>query len=280
MTLKLDGETRLFIIIGDPIAQVKSPAFLSAILARRGANALVVPAHVSTKDLPAFMRSVRLMKNLDGIVVTVPHKFVALDYCDLPTERAAFVGSVNLLRRLADGRWDGDNLDGVGYMDGIAKEGFSIAGKSALLVGAGGAGSAIAYEILERGATRLAIHDTDVERRDRLVAKLATRFPGRAEVGSTDPTGFDLVANATPMGMQEGDPLPVDASRLSKNQFVADVITKPAVSRLVQHARDLGCGTMMGIGMFNAQAELLVDHMLGQTESAQQNPAEVPETGL
>ena len=266
-TLKLDGETRLFIIIGDPIAQVKSPAFLSAILARRGANALVVPAHVSAADLPAFMRSVRLMQNLDGIVVTVPHKFAALEYCDLPTERAAFVGSANVLRRLVDGRWDGDNLDGVGYMDGVAKEGFSVGGKSALLVGAGGAGSAIALEILERGATRLAIHDSDADRRDRLVAKLAERFPGRAEVGSTDPMGFDLVANATPMGMNEGDPLPVDARRLSKEQCVADVITKPAVSPLVQHARDLGCRTMMGIGMFNAQAELLVDRMLGQAES-------------
>jgi shikimate dehydrogenase len=268
MTLKLDAETRLFLIIGDPIAQVKSPAFLSEILARRGANALVVPAHVGAADLPAFMRSVRLMQNLDGIVVTVPHKFSALDYCDLPTERAAFVGSVNVLRRLPDGRWDGDNLDGVGYLDGIAKEGFSVAGKSALLVGAGGAGSAIALEILERGATRLAIHDADAERRDRLVAKLAGRFPGRAELGNADPTGFDLVANATPMGMQEGDPLPVDTARLSKHQFVADVITRPAVSPLVQRARELGCGTMMGVGMFNAQAELLVDRMLGQEQAA------------
>jgi shikimate dehydrogenase len=268
MTLKLDGETRLFIIIGDPVAQVKSPAFLSGRLARRGANALVVPAHVGAADLPAFMRSVRLMQNLDGIVVTVPHKFAALDYCDLPTERAAFIGSVNVMRRLADGRWDGDNLDGVGYLDGIAEEGFSVADKSALLVGAGGAGSAIALEILERGATRLAIHDADHERRDRLVAKLAGRFPGRAEVGSADPTSFELVANATPMGMKEDDPLPVDAARLSKDQFVADVITRPAVSSLVQHARDLGCGTMTGVGMFNAQAELLVDRMLGQGEAA------------
>jgi len=266
MTIRLDGETRLHIIIGDPIAQVKSPAFLTAILARRGVNALVVPAHVTPGDLPAFMKSVRLICNLDGIVVTVPHKFAALDYCDEPTARAAFVGSVNVMRRSADGRWIGDNLDGLGYLDGIAKEGFSVAGKKALLVGAGGAGSAIALEMLERGAALLAIHDADRARRDRLVAKLAGRFGSRVAAGSTDPRGFDLVANATPAGMKEGDPLPVDISGLSADQFVADVITKPDVSPLVEHARGIGCRTMVGAGMFNAQAELLVDRLLGDAD--------------
>lgn len=263
MTLKLDGETRLHIIIGDPIAQVKSPANLSDILARRGVNALVVPVHVSPQDLAAFMQSIRLVQNLDGILVTVPHKFAALDYCDVPTDRASFVGSANVMRRLADGRWWGDNTDGDGYLDGIEKEGFTVDGKSALLIGAGGAGSAIAFEILQRGASRLAIHDADETRRDRLIAKLNGRFPGKVSTGSSDPTGFDLIANATPAGMLESDPLPADASKFNKDQFVADVITKPAVSPMVQMARDIGCKTMMGIGMFTAQSELLVDSILG-----------------
>lgn len=268
MTLRLDGETRLYIIVGDPIGQVKSPAFLSEIMAGRGVNALVVPAHVSAADLAPFVASVKLMQNLDGIVVTVPHKFAMLDYCDAPTDRAAFIGSVNVLRRLPDGRFDGDNLDGVGYLEGIARLGFSVAAKTALLVGAGGAGSAIAFEILERGASRLAIHDADIVRRDRLIEKLAGRFPGRIAVGVTDPRGFDLVANATPSGMREGDPLPVDIAGLSGNQFVADVITRPEVSPLVAYARTLGCNTMTGAGMFNAQSELLVDRLLGAGDGA------------
>ncbi|TKT76193.1 shikimate dehydrogenase [Aquamicrobium sp. LC103] len=263
MNLGLNGETRISLIIGDPIAQVKSPGNLTTILARRGVNAIVAPAHVTAQDLPAFMQSVRLMRNLDAIVVTVPHKIAALDYCDLPSERAKFVGAVNVMRRLPDGRWVGDNTDGVGYLDGIAKEGFSVRDKKALLVGAGGAGSAIALEILARGASLLAVHDADADRRDRLLAKLAKCFPDRAVTGSADPRGFDLVANATPAGMRPGDPLPVDASGLSSGQFVADVITKPEVSPLVEHARSLGCGTMTGAGMFNAQADLLVDRILG-----------------
>lgn len=263
MEVRLDGETRLFLIIGDPIGQVRSPRYLTEIVVQRGANMLVVPAHVTTADLPAFMDSVRLMRNLDGIIATIPHKFALLGYADAPSERAAFIGSANILRRSSEG-WTADNLDGVGYLDGISRLGFDIAGRRALLTGAGGAGSAIAYEILARGAAALAIHDIDTGRRDALVRRLAARFGERVGPGGTDPTGYDLVANASPSGMNPGDPLPVDAGRLAAGQFVADVITKPDVSPLVERARALGCRTMTGAGMFDAQAELLVDVMLAE----------------
>lgn len=262
MDVTLTGETRLYYIVGDPIAQVKSPPSLTAILVERGANALVVPAHVPTADLDLFMRAARATRNVDGVVVTVPHKLAALAHCDEATERAQFAGSTNVMRRGADGVWRGDNTDGQGYMDGIKACGFDVAGKTALLVGAGGAGSAIAYEILARGATHLKIHDIDDARRERIVSRLSERFPGRVSVGDGDPSGVDLVANATPLGMREGDPLPVDVTKLSSNQFVADVITKPEISPMLVAARALGCATMPGAGMFNAQAQLLVDKML------------------
>ena len=262
MDVTLTGETRLYYIVGDPVAQVKSPPALTAILVARGANALVVPAHVTPEDLDLFMKAARATQNVDGIVVTVPHKLAALAHCDEATERARFAGSANVLRRGGDGRWRGDNTDGRGYLDGIAACGFAVAGKTALLVGAGGAGAAIAYEILARGAAHLKIHDIDAARRDRIVARLAERFPGRVAIGSPDPTGVDLVANATPLGMRAGDPLPVDASRLDGAQFVADVITKPEISPLLVAARALGCATMPGAGLFDAQAQLLVDRML------------------
>lgn len=262
MDVTLTGETRLYYIVGDPIAQVKSPPALTEILVARGANALVVPAHVAPANLDLFMKAARATQNVDGVVVTVPHKIAALDHCDEATERARFAGSTNVIRRGSDGRWRGDNTDGQGYMDGIAACGFDVAGKTALLVGAGGAGAAIAYEILARGAAQLKVHDIDVVRRDRIVARLAGRFPGRVSVGSADPTGVDLVANATPLGMRADDPLPVDATKLAATQFVADVITKPEISPLLVAARALGCATMPGAGMFNAQAQLLVDRML------------------
>lgn len=267
MRLDLNGETRLHLIIGDPIAQVKSPTSLTEGFVARGENAIMVPAQVTADDLPGFMKSVRKIRNLDGLVFTVPHKFAALSHCDSSSERAQYAGAVNVMRRQEDGSWWGDNTDGHGFVDGIAAEGFLVQDKTVLLIGAGGAGSAIAFEILQRGATLLKIHDVDKVRCERLIALLARKYDGRVMVGSSDPSGVDLVANATPMGMREDDPYPVDIIKLGDTQFVADAITKPEISPLISYARSLGCMTMPGAGMFNAQAELLVDTLLGQEKS-------------
>ncbi|WP_244631174.1 shikimate dehydrogenase [Aureimonas sp. ME7] len=262
LPLRIDGETRIFPIIGHPIAQVKSPASLSAIMADRGFNGLVVPAHVMPDDLEGWLSHALALRNCDGIVVTVPHKVACLAFCAHVTERAKASGAVNIMIR--DGEeWVGDATDGQGCLDGIAAEGFDVAGKPALLVGTGGAGSAIAYEILARGASRLALHDIDAHRRDAFIARLEATFPNRVGVGGTDPRGFALIANATPLGMREGDPLPVETDLLAADQFVADVVTRPAVPPLIAAARQRGCATMAGSGMFEAQAVLLAELLMG-----------------
>ncbi|GEO84815.1 MULTISPECIES: shikimate dehydrogenase family protein [Alphaproteobacteria] len=260
--ISVDGETRIFPIIGHPIGQVKSPASLSQIMADRGFNGLVVPLHILPEDLSGWLAQAKAMRNVNGIVITVPHKVPCLAFCARASDRAKASGAVNIMIR-EDDHWIGDATDGHGYMDGIAAEGFDVAGKPALLVGAGGAGSAIAYEILARGASELALHDIDVQRRDALLARLNQAFPGKARAGSTDPRGFALVANATPLGMREGDPLPVQVEHLSADQFVADVVTRPAVPPLIAAARAKGCGTMPGSGMFDAQAVLLAELLMG-----------------
>lgn len=262
LPLRIDGETRYFPIIGHPIGQVKSPASLSRIMADRGFNGIVVPAHIRPERLPGWLATVSALENCGGIVVTVPHKAACLSACARVTARARASGAVNIMIREGDA-WIGDATDGHGYMDGIAAEGFDVAGKPALLVGTGGAGSAIAYEILARGASELALHDIDTARRDALIARLNIAFPGRARVGGTDPRGYALVANATPLGMKEDDPLPVEVTRLASDQFVADVVTRPAIPALIAAARARGCGTMPGSGMFEAQAVLLAELLMG-----------------
>ena len=260
----LDGETILFPIIGDPIAQVRSPKFLTEILHGRGVNAIVPPVHVHRDAVPDAIAAFRTMQNVGGIVVTIPHKIASLDFCDVVSERAAFVGSVNVIHKDAEGRLIGDNVDGIGYLDGIKALGFDVADKRALLIGAGGAGSAVAYEILDRGAAHLTIADLDGERLNRIVGALDAQFPGRVTAGDNDPTDMDLVANVTPCGMREGDPFPADPAKMTANTFVADAITRPEVSPMVEAARALGCHTMTGAGMFNAEAERLVDFLLGR----------------
>ena len=260
--IKVDGETKLFPIIGHPIGQVKSPASLSQIMADRGFNGIVAPVHILPEDLAGWLSQAKSMRNVAGIIVTVPHKVPCLEFCARISARAKASGAVNIMTRDGDD-WVGDATDGHGCLDGVAAQGFEIAGKSALLVGTGGAGAAIAYEILARGASELALHDLDTHKRDALIAQLNKAFPGRARIGSTDPRGFALVANATPLGMRETDPLPVQTDLLTADQFVSDVVTRPAVPPLIAAARDKGCGTMSGSGMFDAQAVLLADLLMG-----------------
>lgn len=260
--LKIDGETMIFPIIGHPVGQVKSPASLSRIMADHGYNGIVIPVDLLPEEVSGWLAQAHAMRNCPGIVVTVPHKASCLDACARVSARARAAGAVNIMIRDGDD-WVGDATDGQGYMDGIAAQGFDIAGKAALLVGGGGAGSAIAYEILARGASQLALHDIDAARRDALIDRLNGAFPGRARIGSTDPRGYALVANATPLGMREGDSLPVQADLLSAEQFVADVVTRPAVPPLIAAARAAGCRTMPGSGMFDAQAVLLADLLMG-----------------
>ncbi len=259
------GETLLFPVIGDPVAQVRSPGVMTALFAERGCDAIVVPLHVAASDVAGVFQAAERIMNVGGLLVTVPHKAAALALCSDATERARFVGSANVVRR-NDGGWQGDNTDGAGFLDGLERQGFRIEGRSALLAGCGGAGAAIAFEMLERGIARLAIHDTDFARRDAVIDRLAARHPGRVAAGSEDPTGYDLVANATPMGMRPGDPMPIDAGKLAATQFVACVITRPDVPPLIETARRLGCRTMVGSAMFDAQAETLAAFLLAPAE--------------
>jgi shikimate dehydrogenase len=259
----LDGETRLHVIVGDPVGQTKSPAGLTAEFAARSVNAVCIPVQVAAADFDAFMATAKRIINLDGIVVTIPHKFAALRHCDEVSGRARLLGAVNVLHRIAGGRWRGDMTDGFAMVAELRQAGCEFDGRRALLVGAGGAGSAVALALIDAGVATLAIAEVDAERRERLVASLAAHKPGVVTTGSADPAGFDLVVNATPIGMAAGDPLPVDASRLEAGATVADLITRPAVTPLLEAARRRGCRIVSGADMFAVQAGTMADILLG-----------------
>ena len=155
------GATRVLFIVGDPIAQVKSPAGVTATLRQRGLDAVVVPAHVAPQDLADFLATCARMRNVDGVIVTVPHKFAALPACSALSARARSIGAVNVMRRDAQGGWYGDMCDGEAHVDGLRAQGLEPRGLRALLVGAGGAGSAIAHALADAGIAHLAVHDAD-----------------------------------------------------------------------------------------------------------------------
>lgn len=256
------GATRVIFIVGDPIAQVKAPEFVTRALRERGADTVVVPAHVRSPDLERFMDTVARLPNVDGVIATVPHKFAIAPLCAGRTSRADSIGAVNAVRRDAEGRWFGDMCDGEGYVAGLRKAGCAPEGRRALLVGAGGAGSAIAHALVDAKVAALAVHDVDAARRDTLLARLRRYDAAGAQQGSGDPSGFDLVINASPMGMSESDPLPVDIERLAPTAFVGDVVTNPQRPPLIVQAEARGCATMTGMGMFEAVRDCLVDFYL------------------
>jgi shikimate dehydrogenase len=259
-----DGSTRLIPIVGDPIAQVKSPAGITAALQARGVNAYVMPVHVGAAEVDACLDGLSLARNVDAILATVPHKFAAFRHAATATPRATLLGAANVLRRNADSTWHADMLDGVAFVTALRWAGCDPAGLRALLVGAGGAGTAIALALLDAGVVALAIHDADGARRDALLGRLATHGAGRVVPGSSDPAGFDLVANATPAGMGTDDPLPVQIERLTPAMTVGDVITLPEVTKLLSAARAIGCRTSTGAEMFTAGRDLIVDFLRGR----------------
>ncbi len=268
--MKLDdysGATRVIFIVGDPIAQVKSPHGVTESMRAHGAEVIVVPAHVKPADIDAFFALTERMPNVDGIIVTVPHKFDAARLSPHVTARARSIGAANVVRRAADGTWEADMCDGEGYVAGLRQAGCEPKGKRALLVGAGGAGSAIAHALIDAGVSALALHEADVARREALATKLRAYGPVVPSVGSTDPSGFDLVINATPMGMKDSDPLPVQADKLSAATFVGDVVTMPPVPPLIAAARARGCATMTGAGMFEAVRDRMVNFYLDKAAS-------------
>ncbi len=262
MIERLDGATRLYLILGDPIAQVKSPLGVTQAFQQRGHNALLAPLHIAPADLGDFLCGASPARNLDGLIVTVPHKFAAHGHCAGATGRADFLGAVNVMRRNAEGDWYGDQVDGLAYVAALRKKGFEPRGCRALLAGAGGAGSAIAEALIRAGVASLAIHDEDATRREALIARLASLALGEVAAGGRDPAGFDLAINATPCGMAEGDPLPFDLAGLAAGTLAGDVVTVPEVTPWLAAADERGCLTLRGVEMFAAVRELMVDFLL------------------
>lgn len=262
----VDGSTRIFAILGDPIGQVKSPAQVTASLRARSCNAILIPLHVSSNNFDEVVRALKAIRNLDGLVVTVPHKFTAFQHCDEATKRASFLQAVNVMRRSRSGTWEGDMCDGQGFVDAILQKGGVVAGKRAFLLGAGGAGTAIGYALLEAGVARLSIHDIDEMRQRQLVQKLRQRFGDRAAEVEGNPGEFDIVANATPAGMENLQDSAINLERLRPSMIVGDVVTSTGETALIRAALSIGCICSTGHDMYGALQETMVDFLLSSDD--------------
>lgn len=251
----VDGATRLYGIVGDPIEQVKSPEVFTARFRAAGVNALLVPLHVKPETFDDAMRGLKAVANLDGIIATVPYKARALPFVDRLLATGERVGAINAMRREGDGRWSGDMFDGKGLVAGLRANDVEPHGLNIMLLGAGGAGSAIADAVAEAGAKSLTIFDLDESRARHLVARVSRAHAAcRTSFGVLTTEGKQVLINATPVGMAPGDGLPVSELRLPRDLFVVDIIAKPDVTPLQLAAREAGCRTMGGRSMVEGQA--------------------------
>jgi shikimate dehydrogenase len=262
MTINLNGRTRLYPLLGDPIIYARSPDWLSEHMAKRGMNTISIPMEVPDGQLETVMLGLASTRNVDGLSLTMPHKTAGFSYCATVSETSRLLGVVSALRRNADGSWHGHTTDGDAFVKAQIDNGARVEGARALVLGAGGAGSAIVIALLEAGVKSVTVHDRAQDRAWKLKGILDDAFTGRVEVGSHDPTGFDLVCNATPMGMAEGDPLPVDPDLLRDTMFVGDVIAGHGETALIKAARAAGCRTADGDAMVTAVLDVMCDFLV------------------
>jgi shikimate dehydrogenase len=254
-TDKINGLTRLFVIIGDPIHGVGTPTVLNGMFGRKEINAVMVAHHIAAADIATAWAGLKTIRNLHGIVITMPHKTSMAGLVDSLGINGRMAGAINAARKNSDGAWEGDMFDGVGCVDGLKRQGYELAGKSVFLLGVGGAGSAIAGALAQAGVQRLVVQDIDTVRLEQVAERIRAAYPGLSiDAGTIGDGPFDVAINATAQGMRESDPLPFDPSPLPASTLVVDVIFKPEITPLLVLAQKTGHPIQPGRYMHRGQA--------------------------
>ncbi|CAJ0821952.1 shikimate dehydrogenase family protein [Ralstonia flaminis] len=246
----ISGKTTLIAHIGYPTETFKSPMIYNPWFEQKGIDAVVVPMGVKAEDYTQSFASIFRFTNLRGALITMPHKVTTVDLVDEVTPAVRIAGACNAVLKREDGTLLGDQFDGAGFVRGVLRKGRQLAGARVLLSGAGGVGSAIAASLAAAGVGELALYDTRAQSAESLAQRLREHYPALVvRTGSNDPDGFDVVVNATPVGMKEDDPLPFDIARIAPSCFVGEVVMKSEYTPLLRAARDKGCEVQVGTDM-------------------------------
>jgi shikimate dehydrogenase len=254
------GTTRLYPVVGYPVGQVKAPMLYNALFGAAGLDAACVPLEIRPDDFPTVFPAVLRIDNVAGAMVTIPHKSSTVALLDDCSDAVRIAGACNAVVRRPDGTLYGDLFDGTGFVRALRKHGFEVAGTRCLVVGAGGAGAAIAAALSTAGAVAVRLSDNRPGAAKALAAHLSLHFPAVViEAGLPAPSGFGLVVNATPLGMDPDDPLPVDVSQFTPAQFVAEIVMKREITPMLEAARACGCATMVGREMLDEQVPLYLE---------------------
>ena len=246
----INGKTTLIAHLGYPTEAFKAPLIYNPWFEKHGIDAVVIPMGVKAEDYPGVLKALFRLTNIRGALVTMPHKVTTVALLDECTTAVKIAGSCNAILRRPDGTLLGDNFDGAGFTRGLKAKDFIFDGSSCLVVGTGGVGSAIAASLAAEGVASISLFDTDTVSAEGLAARLRQHYPKlEVQIRSNDPAGYELVVNATPLGMKADDPLPMDVTRLAPTTFVGEVVMKQEMTPLLQAAQGRGCRFQIGTDM-------------------------------
>jgi shikimate dehydrogenase len=250
----INGKTTLIAHLGYPTFTFKSPMIYNPYFEKAGIDAIVMPMGIQADTFPSFIRELFKVTNIRGALITMPHKVTVLGLADEVSTTAKIAGAANGLLKREDGTLFADMFDGEGFVRGVLNKGQKLKGESALVVGNGGVGSAIAASLAAAGVSKLGLFDANSASSEALGARLTEHYPElTVATGSTDPVGYSVVVNATPLGMNEGDPLPLDMDRVDPSTFVGEVVMKQAITPFLRAAQERGCRTQVGTDMLFEQ---------------------------
>jgi shikimate dehydrogenase len=255
--MRIRGDTQLTGLFGFPIAHTASPAMHNAGFDALGIPWVYVPLEVRPERLGDAVRGVVAL-GFRGFNVTVPHKQAVLEFLDEVSDEADLIGAVNTVRITSDGACHGFNTDGRGFVRSLRTEAqLDPAGKAFFVMGAGGAGRAVATQLALEGAARVGVCDIDAARADALAKTIAQKIAAdRVEMVPHENSAIrdaaaraDVFVNATPLGMHAGDATSIPAEALQPEVLVVDLVYNPPETPLLAQAKARGCATLNGLGM-------------------------------
>jgi shikimate dehydrogenase len=250
----IDGTTKLIAHIGYPTDSFKSSMIYNPFFEARKINAVVVPMGCKSEDYTSFLKLVFRLSNVHGALITMPHKVATLGLVDEASVSARIAGACNAMRVDERGLMIGDMFDGEGFVRGLSRKGRQLTGSSVFIAGCGGVGSAIAASIAKAGVSRLGLHDVSAPAMNGLCGRLKAHYPNiEVTTGSADPAGYDIVVNATPLGMKKDDPLPINIDRIAASTFVGEVVMTEEITPFLAAARAKGCDYQVGTDMLFEQ---------------------------
>lgn len=257
----VNGKTRVYGIVGDPIEQVRSPEMVTWEMQKRDHNALLIPMHIARDEFDTLMPHIMRMRNLDGLIFTIPFKAQAIALAKTLGPQASQIGAINALKKHSSGAWSGEIFDGIGCVEAFKQKGITLQDKRLQLIGLGGAGSAICVALAYEKPKLLRLFDINAQTTERMSKMVNTISPQTViEVGLPHAEGIDILLNASPVGMLNDARLPLAVQQFKKELIVFDAIVMPENTPLLSLAQDCGCQVVRGREMMLGQISKIVDY--------------------